>query len=85
MLPTAYTFIFLIDIQFLPGETFYKPVIYLNDFWNMQRDYQPLNDTVKELELSLTYQPLSLFKWQIYEAQKRKNMWAPSFMGMLYS
>ncbi|XP_015430748.1 PREDICTED: cleft lip and palate transmembrane protein 1 homolog [Dufourea novaeangliae] len=68
-------------IHFLPGETFYKPVIYTNDFWNMQRDYQPLNDTVKELELRLTYQPLSLFKWQIYAAQSMRNKWTSSFMG----
>ncbi|XP_054003357.1 putative lipid scramblase CLPTM1 isoform X1 [Hylaeus anthracinus] len=68
-------------IQFLPGETFYRPVIYMNDFWNMQRDYQPLNNTVEELELRLTYQPLSLFKWQIYAAQTMKNKWTSSFMG----
>ncbi|XP_017797137.1 PREDICTED: cleft lip and palate transmembrane protein 1 homolog [Habropoda laboriosa] len=68
-------------INFLPGEVLYKPVIYMNDFWNMQRDYQPLNDTVKELELQLTYQPLSLYKWQIYVVQTMKNKWAFSFMG----
>ncbi|XP_043263758.1 cleft lip and palate transmembrane protein 1 homolog isoform X1 [Colletes gigas] len=68
-------------IQFLPGEIFYKPAIHMNDFWNMQRDYQPLNETVKELELRLTYQPLSLFKWQIYIAQTIRNTWTSSLMG----
>ncbi|XP_017881744.1 cleft lip and palate transmembrane protein 1 homolog [Ceratina calcarata] len=68
-------------IQFLPGEKFYKPVIYMNDFWNMQRDYQPLNNTIKELELRLTYQPISLFKWQIYAAQTMRNKWTSSLMG----
>ncbi|KOX68196.1 Cleft lip and palate transmembrane protein 1 like protein [Melipona quadrifasciata] len=68
-------------IHFLPGEKFYKPIIYMNDFWNMQRDYQPLNDTIKELELKLTYQPLSLFKWQIYAAQTMRNKWTSSLMG----
>ncbi|CAK9830187.1 Putative lipid scramblase CLPTM1 [Anthophora retusa] len=68
-------------IHFLLNEKLYKPVIYLNDFWNMQRDYQPLNDTVKELELKLTYQPLSFFKWQIYVAHTMKNKWTLSFMG----
>lgn len=75
---------FSTDIYFLPGEKYYKPVIYLNDFWNMQRDYQPLNDSVKELELQLTYQPLSLFKWQIYAAQTMRNKWTPSIMGILH-
>ncbi|KAK1126441.1 hypothetical protein K0M31_005076 [Melipona bicolor] len=67
-------------IHFLPGEKFYKPIIYMNDFWNMQRDYQPLNDTIKELELKLTYQPLSLFKWQIYAAQTMRNKWTSSLI-----
>lgn len=79
-----YVYYVLIDIHFLPGEKFYKPVIYMNDFWNMQRDYQPLNDTIKELELRLTYQPLSLFKWQIYAAQTMRNKWTSSLMGMLF-
>lgn len=68
-------------IHFLPGGNFYKPILYMNDFWNMQRDYQPLNDTVEQLELRLTYQPLSLFKWQIYAAQSVRNKWTSSFMG----
>jgi len=71
----------LLDIHFLPGGNSYKPILYMNDFWNMQRDYQPLNDTVEQLELRLTYQPLSMFKWQIYVAQSVKNKWT-LFMGL---
>lgn len=54
----------------------------MNDFWNMQRDYQPLNSSVKELELRLIYQPLSLLKWQIYAAQSIRNKWSSSVLGM---
>lgn len=68
-------------IQFTHGGNNYKPVIFLNDFWNMQRDYQPLNKTIKELEIRLTYQPLSLFKWQLYSAQAMRNKWTSSLMG----
>lgn len=75
---------FCLDIHFLPGENKYKPVIYMNDFWNMQRDYQPLNDTVEQLNLKLTYQPISLFKWQLYAAQSVRNKWT-SFMGLFYN
>lgn len=74
----------LLDIHFLPGGNSYKPILYTNDFWNMQRDYQPLNDTIEQLELRLTYQPLSLFKWQIYAAQSVRNKWMSSFMGLLH-
>lgn len=52
-------------VQFLPSGQTYLPVVYYNDYWNMMRDYQPLNNTIKELELYITYQPLSLFKWQL--------------------
>ncbi|GLH01413.1 Uncharacterized protein GBIM_07572 [Gryllus bimaculatus] len=68
-------------IEFLPGGDRYKPVIFLNDFWNMLRDYQPINKTTKSLQLSLTFQPLSLFKWQIYSAQAMRNKWTASVLG----
>jgi len=38
---------FISDIEFLPGGDRYKPVIYFNEFWNMLRDYQPINKTTK--------------------------------------
>lgn len=69
------------SIQFVKGGSAYKPVIHVNDFWNMQRDYQPLNDTVTILQLHLTYQPLSLFKWQLYSAQSMRNKWTSSLIG----
>ncbi|XP_014230765.1 cleft lip and palate transmembrane protein 1 [Trichogramma pretiosum] len=69
-------------IEFTPNGKFYKPPILLNDFWNMNRDYIPLNETIEELELRLTFQPLSLFKWQVYNAQKmKKNSWMSALRG----
>ncbi|XP_044254210.1 cleft lip and palate transmembrane protein 1 homolog [Tribolium madens] len=59
-------------IKFTPDGKFYKPVLYANDFWNMARDYKPLNET---LSLRILYQPLSLFKWQLYAAQSMRQMW----------
>jgi hypothetical protein len=72
------------DIQFTSNGKFYKPVLFINDYWNMQKDYQPLNDTVKELELQLTYQPLSLFKWQMFSAQTTKNKWTSFVFGKFF-
>jgi hypothetical protein len=40
-------FYVILDIEFLPGGDRYKPVIYFNEFWNMYRDYQPINKTTK--------------------------------------
>ncbi|CAB3368484.1 Hypothetical predicted protein [Cloeon dipterum] len=68
-------------VVFLPGGKYYKPVVYMNDYWNMQRDYQPINDTTLELKLQLTFQPLSLLRWQLYAAQSMKNKWTSGVFG----
>ncbi|XP_038214517.1 cleft lip and palate transmembrane protein 1 homolog [Zerene cesonia] len=60
-------------IYFLPDGKKYKPAVFLNDYWNMMRDYFPLNKTTTTLQLELTYQPLSLFKWQLYTAQVMRD------------
>ncbi|XP_046372749.1 cleft lip and palate transmembrane protein 1 homolog [Haliotis rufescens] len=67
-------------IDFIPGTDKYFPVLYLNDYWNLNSHYMPVNDTVTELNLTLTYSPISLFRWQIYAAQGMRNKWY-SFMG----
>lgn len=60
-------------IYFLPDGKQYKPAVFANDYWNMMRDYVPINKTTATLELELTYQPLSLFKWQLYTAQAMRD------------
>ncbi|XP_066262932.1 putative lipid scramblase CLPTM1 [Euwallacea similis] len=57
-------------IKFTDDFKHYKPIVYPNDYWNMARDYKPLNETYS---LKVTFQPLSLFKWQLYAAQAMKN------------
>ena len=60
-------------VEFTPSFANYKPILYLNDYWNLNKDFQPINDTVKTLNLTITYQPLSMFKWQMYSAQQMRN------------
>lgn len=60
-------------IYFLPDGKQYKPAVFLNDYWNMMRDYVPLNNTLTVLQLQLTFQPLSLFKWQLYTTQAMRD------------
>ncbi|KAL0831271.1 hypothetical protein ABMA28_002116 [Loxostege sticticalis] len=60
-------------ILFLPDGKQYKPAVFLNDYWNMMRDYTPINKTTTNLKLELTFQPLSLFKWQLYTAQAMRD------------
>lgn len=62
-------------IEFTPGGEHYRPVVYFNEYWNLLRDYQAINETSKTLDLNLVYQPLSLFRWQLYLTQTRENKW----------
>lgn len=60
-------------VEFTPSFQNYKPIMYINDYWNLNKDYMPINDTVKMLNFTVTFQPLSMFKWQIYCAQQMRN------------
>lgn len=59
-------------IEFTENGKFYKPILFVNDFWNLAKDYKPLNES---LSFQITFQPLSLFKWQLYAAQNMKQKW----------
>jgi len=60
-------------VEFTPSLQQYKPILWLNDYWNLNRDYMPINSTTPLLNLTLTFQPLSMFKWQMYSAQTMRN------------
>ena len=62
-------------IQFEPSTGRYYPILFLNDYWNLARDYQPINSSTDELQLNLFFQPLSMFRWQLYSAQAAKSKW----------
>ncbi|CAD5221132.1 unnamed protein product [Bursaphelenchus xylophilus] len=62
-------------IKFTPEGLNYYPSLYFNDYWNLGSEYQPINDTVKTLNLTITYAPLSLFKLQLYASQKQQSKW----------
>jgi len=60
-------------VEFTVNLQQYKPIVWLNDYWNLNREYQPINSTTTSLNLTLTFQPLTMFKWQMYSAQAMKN------------
>ena len=63
-------------VEFTPSLQQYKPIMWLNDYWNLNMDYMPINN------ITLTFQPLSLAKWQMYSAQQMKNQLNP-LAGMM--
>ncbi|CAN8022263.1 unnamed protein product [Ixodes persulcatus] len=61
-------------VEFEPTTGKYYPIVYLNDYWNLVRDYQAINETTEWLDLQLTLQPLSMFRWQLYVAQGMRSL-----------
>ena len=57
-------------VKFEPIGNTYQPIFFFNDYWNLGAEFMPINDTLKELNFTLTYAPLSLFKWQLYASQQ---------------
>ncbi|GMT17825.1 hypothetical protein PFISCL1PPCAC_9122, partial [Pristionchus fissidentatus] len=62
-------------VKFGKGGRKYTPILFLNSYWNLVEDYQAVNETVKEVNLTLTYSPMSLFKYQLYASQEMQKQW----------
>ncbi|KAI9584030.1 cleft lip and palate transmembrane protein 1 homolog [Glossina fuscipes] len=70
-------------VKFVESGKTYLPIVFLNDYWNLQRDYYPINETTPELPLHLSFQPLTSFKWQLYAVQQMKNKFTGNIFGEL--
>lgn len=66
-------------IHFDATGTMYEPVVYLNEYWNLLREFTPINDTVKSVTFRVTFQPISLFKLQMYVSQNQQSQWQAMF------
>lgn len=64
-----------LDVKFDAVSGDYYPIVYFNDYWNLQKDYYPINETLTTLPLRLSYCPLSLWRWQLYAAQNARSPW----------
>ncbi|XP_030383372.1 cleft lip and palate transmembrane protein 1 homolog [Scaptodrosophila lebanonensis] len=72
-------------VRFVDSGKTYLPIVFVNDYWNLQREYFPINHTTPELELHLTFQPLGMFKWQLYAAKQMKHKWGGNMLGEIIS
>ncbi|KAK0422658.1 hypothetical protein QR680_007704 [Steinernema hermaphroditum] len=61
--------------------TQYKPIIFFNDFWNLGSQYFPINETVKNVNLTLTYAPLSLSRMQIFTSEYTQGFLSTMLSG----
>ncbi|XP_006456744.1 hypothetical protein AGABI2DRAFT_154242 [Agaricus bisporus var. bisporus H97] len=45
---------------------FYKPIVFVNEFWHLRSHYVEVNETTPILPLEITFQPMSFFKFQMF-------------------
>ena len=43
----------------------YFPTFFVNDFWTFREHYYPINETLSSLPLTLHYNSLVMWKWQM--------------------
>lgn len=48
-------------------DSHYCPPIYGNDFWILKENLVPLNETLQNITLDISFEPLSLIKFSLYE------------------
>eukprot|EP00918_Siedleckia_nematoides_P054118 GHVU01118186.1.p1 GENE.GHVU01118186.1~~GHVU01118186.1.p1 ORF type:complete len:593 (+),score=99.29 GHVU01118186.1:671-2449(+) len=65
-------------ITIVPSKGAYLPVIFPSDFWALERQYVPLNDTLKDspVQLHLTFNLMS--QWLFTLQSQLQESWAPT-------
>uniref|UniRef100_A0A914RYX4 Cleft lip and palate transmembrane protein 1 n=1 Tax=Parascaris equorum TaxID=6256 RepID=A0A914RYX4_PAREQ len=71
-------------VRFEPITNTYQPIFFFNDYWNLGAEFMPINESVRELNFTLTYAPLSLFKWQLYASQQMRGKWSQMLGGDMF-
>ncbi|CAI5443868.1 unnamed protein product [Caenorhabditis angaria] len=63
------------DLKFNRIATVYRPPMIFNNYWNLGAEYFPINSTVPQINLTVTFYPLSLMKYQMYSSQRVQQKW----------
>lgn len=51
----------------------YHPPMHVEEFWHLRDSMQPMNGTVKEIGIEVSFKPISIYKWSMY--RQFENMW----------
>ncbi|KAJ3147446.1 hypothetical protein HDU86_007996 [Geranomyces michiganensis] len=70
------------NLRIAPDGMHYFPVFLVNDFWMLQENLMPINDTVKKLNVSLAYSPIPRWKYQMYQTFEENFRVQNSMMGV---
>lgn len=60
----------------------YLPVVYVSEFWQMKEDLVVINKSVSELKVSMTYSPISMWKWQMQSQMDQSLSMQDSLSGV---
>lgn len=66
------------------GKSFY-PFFFVNDFWMLQENLNPINETVQSLNVSLSFSPLAMWKFQLYTQFQESFRIQQDVMGVAQS
>ncbi|GAA5962364.1 hypothetical protein JCM3765_002956 [Sporobolomyces pararoseus] len=67
------------------GKEYYLPPVFVNDFWLLKGQMNPINSTTPTLPLRVTFKPTSHFKFQLYASMQdsfEKQSSSPSPGGL---
>lgn len=72
------------DIMFMNNKFhYYEPFVHISDFWNYGEKFIQINETVKDLNISLSVQPYSFYKFLFtLQYQQAKGMYSEMGMNM---
>ncbi|KAI9101712.1 cleft lip and palate transmembrane protein 1-domain-containing protein [Phlyctochytrium arcticum] len=70
------------NVRIAPDYLHYYPLFYVNDFWLLQDQLMPINETVKSLNISLALVPTAWWKYQMYTQFDESFKLQHSMMGV---
>ena len=53
-----------------------------NTFWNLNTDYKPLDDSMKDIDLRIVFQPISMMKFMLYSSWDARSQNKMSFLDL---
>lgn len=68
-------------VEVTEDQLFYQPILFVNDFWVLSEHLTPINDTVKDLNLTVMIHPMSLFKFQLYSQMEESFRLQTTMLG----
>jgi len=70
-------------LKAFPDLEMYQPYLYVSDFWLLEKDYIPMNDslTARRLNMTLSHSPISVWAWSL-QAQMTDQWTVQGGMGI---